>query len=87
MNSKAIYAACLFAALNICTLSARAESVSNAETYSYGTHLDIKKVLASSQDATSSCGVVGSHLTYLNSQGQNRVLDYLDTADRCYERN
>ncbi|MGP0016388.1 MAG: DUF2790 domain-containing protein, partial [Pseudomonas sp.] len=24
MNSKSIYAACLFAALNICTLSARA---------------------------------------------------------------
>ncbi|MDO8712062.1 MAG: DUF2790 domain-containing protein, partial [Pseudomonas sp.] len=26
MNTKAIYAACLFAALNICTLSARAEA-------------------------------------------------------------
>src|SRR3546814_4625207 len=26
MNTKAVYAACLFAALNICTLSARAES-------------------------------------------------------------
>ena len=27
MNTKAVYAACLFAALNICTLSARADKV------------------------------------------------------------
>lgn len=83
MNTKAIYAACLFAALNICTLSARAESVVKHETYSYGTHLDIKKVLSSSQDPSSSCGVVGSHLTYLNSQGQKQILDYSSVADVC----
>jgi Protein of unknown function (DUF2790) len=83
MNSKAIYAACLFAALNVCTLSARAESVTQHETYSYGSHLDIKKVLSSTQDASSSCGVVSSHLTYLNTQGQKQVLDYSSLADVC----
>ena len=42
MNTKAVYAACLFAALNICTLSARAEASVTAHAYDYGTHLDIK---------------------------------------------
>ncbi len=36
MNTKAVYAACLFAALNICTLSARAESDVSAKPYTYG---------------------------------------------------
>ncbi|MGV8920260.1 MAG: DUF2790 domain-containing protein, partial [Pseudomonas sp.] len=36
MNSKAVYAACLFAALNICTLSARAESTVKADTLNHG---------------------------------------------------
>ena len=45
MNTKAVYAACLFAALNICTLSARAEADVAPKTYTYGTHLDIRKVV------------------------------------------
>jgi len=49
MNSKSIYAACLFAALNICTLSARAESQVQPETYTYGSHLDVRKVLSVSE--------------------------------------
>ncbi|MDB6144927.1 MAG: hypothetical protein JWP80_3971 [Pseudomonas sp.] len=83
MNSKAIYAACLFAALNVCTLSARAESVTKHENYAYGTHLDIKKVLSSTQDSASGCGVVNSHLTYLNSQGQQQMLDYSGFSEVC----
>jgi hypothetical protein len=53
MNTKAIYVACLFAALNICTLSARAEADVTPKTYTYGTHLDIKKVLSLKQDGSS----------------------------------
>jgi len=52
MNRKAVYAACLFAALNVCTLAARAEAADNVRNYTYGTQLDIKKVLSTSQDAT-----------------------------------
>ena len=87
MNTKAIYAACLFAALNICTLSARAEADVTPQTYTYGTHLDIQKVLSMKQDATPSCGIVNARMTYLDSQGKTNVLDYSKFADRCNEGN
>ena len=87
MNTKAVVAACLFAALNICTLSARAEADVTPETYTYGTHLDIKKVISMKQDATPSCGIVNAQLTYLDSQGKTKVLDYRKFADGCQEDN
>ena len=87
MNTKAVYAACLFAALNICTLSARAEADVSPKTYTYGTQLDIKKVVSSKQDATPSCGVVNAQLTYLDSQSKTRVLDYRKISDNCNSDN
>ena len=87
MNTKAVYAACLFAALNICTLSARAEADVSPKTYTYGTQLDIRKVLSSKQDATPSCGVVDAQLTYLDSQNKTRVLDYRKISDNCNSDN
>ncbi|RON15997.1 hypothetical protein BK660_27025 [Pseudomonas brassicacearum] len=87
MNTKAIYAACLFAALNICTLSARAEADVTAKTYTYGTHLDIKKVVSLKQNATPVCGVVDAQLTYLDSQNKTQVLDYRKVADSCNSDN
>ena len=87
MNTKAVYAACLFAALNICTLSARAEADVSPKTYTYGTQLDIKKVVSSKQDATPSCGVVNAQLTYLDSQNKTRVLDYRKISDSCNSDN
>ena len=87
MNTKAVVAACLFAALNICTLSARAEADATAKTYTYGTHLDIKKVVSLQQDATPSCGVVNARMTYLDSQNKTQVLDYSKFSDSCNEDN
>jgi hypothetical protein len=87
MNTKAIYAACLFAALNICTLSARAEADVTPMSYSYGTHLDIRKVVSLKQDASPSCGVVNAQLTYLDSQSKTQVLDYRKLADNCSSDN
>ena len=83
MNTKAIYAACLFAALNICTLSARAEADVSPKTYTYGTHLDIKKVVSLTQDAAPTCGIVNAQMTYLDSQSKTQVLDYRKFADGC----
>lgn len=83
MNTKAIYAACLFAALNICTLSARAEAAVSPDTYTYGTHLDIKKVVSLTQDASPTCGIVNAQMTYLDSQSKTHVLDYRKFADGC----
>ena len=87
MNTKAVYAACLFAALNICTLSARAESSVQAQTYTYGTHLDIQKVLSLSEDTEPACGVVNAHMTYLDSAGHQQALDYRKLADNCNDGN
>ncbi|MEJ5056598.1 MULTISPECIES: DUF2790 domain-containing protein [unclassified Pseudomonas] len=87
MNTKAIYAACLFAALNICTLSARAEADVTPKNYNYGTQLDIKKVVSLKQDASPSCGVVNAQLTYLDSQSKTQVLDYRKLADNCNSDN
>ena len=87
MNTKAVYAACLFAALNICTLSARAEADVAPRTYTYGTQLDIRKVLSLTEDATPSCGVVNAQLTYLDSQSRTQVLDYRKFADNCNSQN
>lgn len=87
MNTKAVYAACLFAALNICTFSARAEADVTPKTYTYGTHLDIRKVVSLTQDAAPSCGVVNAQMTYLDSNGKTQVLDYRKFSDSCNEDN
>ena len=83
MNTKAMYAACLFATLSICTLSARAEASVSPQTYTYGTHLDIKKVVSLTEDATPTCGVVNAQMTYLDSQSKTQVLNYSKFADGC----
>jgi hypothetical protein len=87
MNTKAIFAASLFAALNICTLSARAEADVSPTTYTYGSHLDIRKVVSLTQDATPSCGIVNAQLTYLDSQSKTQVLDYRKFSDNCNSDN
>ena len=87
MNNKSVIAACLFAALNICTLSARAEADVTPQTYTYGTHLDIQKVISLKQDNSVSCGIVEARMTYLDSAGQTRVLDYSKFADGCHNDN
>ncbi|MCY1545020.1 hypothetical protein D9M68_809370 [compost metagenome] len=83
MNTKAIYATCLFAALNIFAISAHAEATAKPQTYTSGSHLDIQEVLSLAEDAGSSCGVVNARMTYLDSQGQTQVLDYSKLADTC----
>ncbi|MFJ2458471.1 DUF2790 domain-containing protein [Pseudomonas neuropathica] len=87
MNNKSVIAACLFAALNICTLSARAETAVTAQTYTYGTHLDIQKVISLKQDDSVSCGIVEARMIYLDSAGKTRVLDYSKFADGCNNDN
>lgn len=87
MNNKSVVAACLFAALNICTLSARAEAAAVPQTYTYGTHLDIHQVISLEQDNSVACGIVEARMTYLDSAGTTRVLDYSKFADGCNNDN
>lgn len=85
MNPKTICAACVFAALNIGGLSASAQDQIQPETYTYGTALEIQKVLSLVEDSMPACGVVNARMTYLDSAGQRRVLDYRKLSASCLE--
>lgn len=87
MTHKTVVAACLFAALNICTLSARAEADVSPHTYTYGTHLDIQKVLSMTEDNAVNCGIIDARMTYLDSAGKTQVLDYRKFAHGCNNQN
>lgn len=83
MNWKTITTACLVGALNIGLLPSLAHADIKAETYTYGTHLDIQKVLSLSEDTGQGCDVVNARMTYLDSQGQTRILEYIKLAESC----
>ncbi|BBP70202.1 hypothetical protein PHLH6_22060 [Pseudomonas sp. Seg1] len=87
MKNTSVIAACLFAALNICTLSARAEATVTPQTYNYDTHLDIQKVISLTQDNSVMCGVIDARMTYLDSANKTHVLDYRKFADDCNNDN
>ncbi|MFI8479099.1 DUF2790 domain-containing protein [Pseudomonas sp. NPDC078700] len=87
MNRKVIFAASLFAALNICTLSAHAEAKSAPQTYTYSTQLDVSKVLSLTEDSAPECGVVNAQMTYLDSQHKTHVLDYRKISENCTSDN
>jgi len=44
---------------------------------------DIQRIVATVQDNSGSCGVVNAHMTYLDSHGQKRVLNYSKFVDNC----
>jgi hypothetical protein len=52
------------------------------ETYSYGSTLDIKKVITVS-DVPNECGPVPAQMTYEDSQGQRHVLQYQVMGSGC----
>lgn len=81
MGTKLITAAGLFAALNLCTLSARAEV--EATTHVAPSHLDIKQVVAFKESSTQLCDVVEARMTYLDSQGKTQVLKYRKVSSSC----
>lgn len=77
MNIKPVCIALLFGALNITALGAQANT----------DHPDIRQVISVTEDAGSSplCGIVNSHLTYLDSHGQEQVFDYRKFSSNCLE--
>jgi hypothetical protein len=52
------------------------------ETYTYGSKLDIKKVIAVT-DVPNECGPVPAQMTYEDSQGQRHVLQYQVMGSGC----
>lgn len=52
------------------------------ETYSYGSKLDINKVISIS-DVPNECGPVAAQMTYEDSKGQRHVLQYQVMGNGC----
>jgi hypothetical protein len=87
MNVKNLTIAAVFAALSFGALSAQAQDSVPAHNFMYGEHLDIARSLSSDSDASPACGVVGSHLNYVDSHGQQQTLNYLSVAQSCNNDN
>jgi len=65
MNWTKLAAAGFFALLNVAAVSAHAD-----------TRLDVKKVISTVEQGGSHCGIVNARMTYLDSHGVQKVLDY-----------
>ena len=52
------------------------------ETYTYGTRLDIKRVIEVSEIANE-CGPVPARMTYEDSRGQRRTVEYQVMGTGC----
>ena len=52
------------------------------ETYTYGTRLDIKRVIEVSEIANE-CGPVPARMTYEDSRGQRRTVEYQVMGTSC----
>ena len=62
--------------------STAATSQSPVETYTYETKLDIKRVIEVSEIANE-CAPVPARMTYEDSQGQRRTLEYQVMGSGC----
>ena len=81
MNRKQLFTAGFFALLNVAAFSANADMQTQPQTHAYGTHLDIKKVISTVEDHGANCGIVNARMTYLDSSGAQKVLDYSKFAE------
>ncbi|KAF1031044.1 MAG: hypothetical protein GAK37_00981 [Pseudomonas sp.] len=79
MTIKPVFAALLLGALNLYAVGAHAEAKSERP--------DIQQVLSVTEDQGDSalCSIVNSHLTYLDSHGQQHVFDYRKFSSNCLE--
>jgi hypothetical protein len=81
MNWNKLIAASFFAILNVAALSAHADGQAPVQTTAYGNHLDIKKVVSIVDNGGGTCGIVDARLTYLDSNGTQKVTDYKKFAE------
>ena len=81
MNCTKLFAIGFFALFNVVAFSAHADTQEKQQTYTYGTHLDIKKVISTVESGGDSCGIVSARMTYLDSSGTQKVLDYKKFAE------
>lgn len=78
MNWSKFFAAGFFAVLNVAAFSAHADVTNDSQAR---THLDIKKVISIVDNGGGNCGIVNARMTYLDSSGTQKVLDYSKFAE------
>lgn len=81
MNWKNFTAASFFAVLNVAAFSAHADVKNPSQAYTYGTHLDIQKVISITAKDGNNCGIANARMTYLDASGTQKVLDYSTLAE------
>ncbi|NBA98634.1 DUF2790 domain-containing protein [Pseudomonas sp. R5(2019)] len=59
------------------------QAQNHVATYEYGMKLDIAKVVEMKAPDPMTCEVVQAQMTYLDSGGQLRTLNYLKLSDYC----
>ncbi len=76
MNWNALIAASFFAVLNVAAFSAQADVQAPSQETSH-----IKKVISVVDNGDGNCGIVDARLTYLDSSGMQKALDYSKFAE------
>lgn len=81
MKRTHIIAASFFALLNVAAFSAHADVQTQPQVHAASNHLDIKKVISTVESGGSQCGIINARMTYLDSSGTQKVLDYSKFAE------
>jgi hypothetical protein len=81
MNWNKLFAVSFFAVLNVAAFSAHADVRAISQTHASSTGLDIKKVIFTVEDGGANCAIVNARMTYLDSSGLQKVLDYSKFAE------
>ncbi|VEE16906.1 DUF2790 domain-containing protein [Ectopseudomonas mendocina] len=82
MKTRTLFATALTAIALSASLTTPAHSA-EATPYRYGQNLDITKVISIDVPNSPQCEVVTAQMTYRNSAGDVKVLDYEQLSDAC----
>ncbi|HDQ4072969.1 TPA: DUF2790 domain-containing protein [Pseudomonas aeruginosa] len=78
-----LLATTLLAALALPAFAAQAAAPVPTESYRYGMPLDVHKVVATQEQASTTCEIVDARMDYLDSAGKLHSLAYRKYASAC----
>ncbi|BGD24564.1 hypothetical protein VNPA120719_22290 [Pseudomonas aeruginosa] len=81
--TRTLLATTLLAALALPAFAAQAAAPVPTESYRYGMPLDVHKVVATQEQASTTCEIVDARMDYLDSAGKLHSLAYRKYASAC----
>ncbi|AVR66215.1 MULTISPECIES: DUF2790 domain-containing protein [Pseudomonas aeruginosa group] len=81
--TRTLLATTLFAALAAPAFAAQPAAPVAIESYHYGMPLDVRKVVATQEQASTTCEIVDARMDYLDSSGKLHSLAYRKYASAC----